>query len=160
MTSARQLEIMTNLNMEQGLVGVKGSCASLEVIWKRYVTITKAISRVGEVDWELGKKPVEGEIIGVYCGKSAFYDQVKVLQHVRIHSAMVEWLERPDFDVDSGMASDVWGFYKAIYTLKDLEKWLVEKQKQTDRKGKQKEKEIQNSPPSKRIHKKSVGGRK
>lgn len=45
------------------------------------------------------------------------------------------------------------------YALRDLEKWLEQKQKGSrDRKGKKKADE--SSPPSKRIHKKSVGGRK
>ena len=76
--------------MDQGLIGVKGSRASLEVIWKRYITITRAISKVGEMDWDSGKKPVDSEIISVYGGKSAFYDQLKVLQHVQFYTDMVE----------------------------------------------------------------------
>ena len=73
---------MTALDMDQGLVGIKGSRTSLETSWKRYVTVTKAISKVGDIDWESGTKPTDSEIIGVYTGKSAYYDQTKVLQHV------------------------------------------------------------------------------
>ena len=89
---------------------------------KQYVTIIRAISKVGEVEWDSEKKPVDGEIIGVYTSKSPFYHQMKVLQHVQIHSDKVEWLERLDFLVDVEMSSAVWGYYKATYTLKDLEK--------------------------------------
>jgi len=173
--SARQIEIMTALDMDQGLVGIKGSRASLETIWKRYTTIIKAISKVGETDWEVGKKPADGEIIGVYGGKSAFYDQSKVLQYVRLHPEMVEWLERSDLDVEEEDATGLWGYYKTSYALKDLEKWLDGKQKRapTDRKGKKKastskkgkrdddgDESTSSSPPSKKTHKKSVGGRK
>ena len=140
--SARQVEIMTTLDMDQGLVGMKGSRVSLEMIWKRYTTITKAISMVGDTEWELGKRPVDSEIIGVYTGKSAYYDQLKVLQHVHVYPEMVEWLERSELDTALVQNTDhIWGYYKASYTLKDLEKWLAGKQKeaQSDRKGKKKE---------------------
>ena len=175
--SSRQVEIMTSLGMDQGLIGVKGSRASLETTWKRYTAITKAISLVNDVDWESGKKPVDSEIIGVYGGKSAFYDQLKVLQHVRNHPEMVEWLERSDYDYDED--NNLWGYYKPTYMLKDLENWLVRKHKQGKGKGKEtgqpqkqkgkgkgKAKKVDDddndsgSPPPKRAHKKSVGGRK
>ena len=169
---------MTALDMDQGLVGVKGSRTSLETSWKRYITVTKAISKVGDTEWEMGKRPADGEIIGVYSGKSAFYDQSKVLQHVRIHSDMIEWLERdPEVDIESD-ATSLWGYFKTTYSLKDLEKWLERKQKeaQHDKKGKKKatrsqkgessqkdrvdeEDETTSSPP-KKSHKKSVGGHK
>jgi hypothetical protein len=173
---------MTKLDMDQGLVGRKGSRPSLEITWKRYIEITKAISKVGDAEWDSGK-PSEGEIIGVYLGKSAFYDQARVLKHVRLHSDMIEWLER---DVDEDMedeGSRLWGFYKAVYMLKDMEKWLERKQKEAraDLKGKKKESvqrnkkgessrkgkedgkeddDVSSSSPPKRKHKKSVGGRK
>ena len=170
---------MTALDMDQGLVGIKGSRTSLETSWKRYVTVTKAISKVGDIDWESGTKPTDSEIIGVYTGKSAYYDQTKVLQHVRLHSNMIEWLER---DLDDEMMNKegarLWGFYKAIYNLKDLEKWLERKQKEarSDQKGKKKASvktrsqkgkrddasegdDSTSSPHSKKSHKK-VGGRK
>lgn len=169
---------MTALDMDQGLVGVKGSRASLETIWKRYTTIIKAISMVNETEWEVGKKPAEGEIIGVYGGKSAYYDQSKVLQFVRLYPEMVEWLERSDLDLEED-PSGLWGFYKKTYILKDLEKWLndgKQKEAQTDQKGKKKatvqhrsqkgkrgddgDDDSSSPPPSKKSHKKSVGGRK
>lgn len=54
------------------------------------MTITKAISITDDIDWESGvKKPSQSEIISVYGGKSTFYEQSKVLQHVKIHSDMV-----------------------------------------------------------------------
>jgi hypothetical protein len=175
MISERQSEIMVALDMDRGLVGTKGSRASLETIWKRYTTIIKGISKVGDTDWALGKKPAEGEIIGVYGGKSAFYDQSKVLQYVRLHPEMAEWLERSDLDPEDD-ATGLWGYYKTTYTLKDLEKWLEKKGKEsTDRKGKKKATvQLRNQkgkrgddgdnssspPPSKKSHKKSVGGRK
>lgn len=163
--------------MDQGLIGAKGSRASLETTWKRYVTITKAISQVGDVEWESGKKPVDSEIISVYVAKSAFYDQLKVLQHIRVHDDMVEWLERSEFDADlAGQTETIWGHYKTSYTLRDLEKWLAQKQtrkaKEADRKGKKKEtvqprkkkgrkdEDSDDSSSPKRAHKKSVGGRK
>ena len=177
--TARQLDIMSTLDMDVGLVGLKGSRPSLETTWKRYTTITKAISKVGENDWPRGGKPADGEIIGVYVGKSAFYDQAKVLQHVRVHSDMIEWLER---DLDENMeegATKLWGYYKTTYTLRDLEKWVERmlKERHSDRKGKKKaiqkaessqmgkrddEGDDSSSPPrTKKSHKKkSVGGRK
>lgn len=174
--SARQVEIMTALDMDKSLVNNKGSRVSLETIWKRYITILKAISRVGDIDWESGKKPTDSEVIGIYSSKSVFYDQSKVLQHIRRHSDMVEWLERSDADqADQADQADettsLWGFFKAAYALKDLEKWLEQKQSRSDRKGKKKatiqpkgkkydDGDESSSPPSKRTHKKSVGGRK
>lgn len=122
-----------------------------------------------------GKKLADSEIIGVYGGKSAFYDQAKVLQHVWLYPDMVDWLEQSDSDLDQVEgSSDVWGYYKMTYTLKDLEKWIKRKLKEThsDRKGKKRatwsqkgkknddyEDEDSTSSP-KRSHKKSVGGRK
>jgi hypothetical protein len=162
---------MTALDMDESLVSDKGSRVSLETTWKRYTTIIKAISMVGETDWESGKKPTDSEVIGIYSSKSVFYDGAKVLQHVRIYSDMVEWLERSDSADDVDETTSLWGYYKAVYTLKDLEKWLL--QKQSDRKGKKKataqsQKGKRNSdgdkstssPPTKKSHKKSVGGRK
>ena len=96
--SARHVEIMTALDMDKSLVSNKGSRVSLETIWKCYIEITKAISRVGDIDWELGKKPTDSEVIGIYSSKSVYYDHSKVLQHVRRHFDMVEWLERSDAD--------------------------------------------------------------
>lgn len=169
--SSRHVEIMTALDMDQGLVSKRGSRVSLETIWKRYTTITKAISRVGSAYWESGKKPTDSEVIGVYNSKSVFYDQAKVLQHIPVHSEMVEWLERSDSDADNvDDTTSLWGFYKTIYTLKDLEKWLEQKQRQSrsDRKGKKKvavqsqktdDGDGSTSSP-KRKHKKLVGGRK
>lgn len=168
---------MIALDMDQGLVGAKGSRASLETIWKRYITIIKATTRVGELEWAPGKKPADSEVISVYGGKSVFYGQVKVLQRVKLHSTMVEWLERSYADEDT--TTDLWGHYKMMYTLKDLEKWLDEKQRldgkqrEGDRKGKKKATHSQKgkknddgngdestcSPP-KKSHKKSAGGRK
>jgi hypothetical protein len=105
---------MTALDMDQGLVGIKGSRPSLETTWMRYTTITRAISKVGDTDWDLGKKPADGEIIGVYVGKSAYYDQTKVLQHVRLHPNMIEWLGR-DLNEDMGDETiRLWGYYKAV----------------------------------------------
>jgi hypothetical protein len=180
--TARQVEIMTKLDMDQGLVGIKGSRPSLEISWHRYLAVTKATSKVGEAEWEAGNKPSDAEIIGVYYGKSAYYDQAKVFQHVRLHADMVEWLgRRVDEESDEGM--EVWGYFKAVYTLRDLESWLVRKQKEarSDQKGKKKEKvpgrkksessgkgkekekeddvSSSTSPPKKK-HKKLVGGRK
>jgi hypothetical protein len=161
---------MTSLDMDQGLIGRKGARPSLEMIWKRYIAITKAISQVNDIEWESGKKPVDSEIIGVYGGKSAYYDQSKVLQHVRYYPDMVEWLERSELDTElEDKANTIWGFFKSPYVLKDLEKWLVRKQKESDRKGKKKETvkqkgkgkksdgDVSSSPPPKRAHKKSVG---
>ena len=157
-SSARQLEIISVLDMDQSLINNKGSRVSLETIWKRYTAITKAISMVSSSDWESGRKPTDSEIIAIYSSKSAFYDQSKVLQHVRLFPSMIDWLERLEEDVDE--TTSLWGYYKGVYGLKDLEKWLEQKQKgsKADRKGKKKADE--SSPPSKRIHKKSVGGRK
>ena len=139
--TAWQVEIMTALNMDQGLMEIKGSRPSLETTWKRYITITKAISKVGEIDWDVGKAPADSEVIGVYVGKSAFYDQSRVLHHVRLHSDMIDWLER---DLDVAGADDgtsLWGYFKTTYTLRDMEKWLERKQKEAraDQKGKKKE---------------------
>jgi len=168
--SAHHVEIMTTLDMDQGLISNKGSRVSLEITWKRYTTITKAISKVGEADWDLGKKPTNSEVISVYTSKSVFYDQVKVLQHVQNFSEMVEWLERLESDADQEETTSLWGYFKMVYTLKDLEKWLEQKQKESrsDRKGKKKaivtgkkcDDGESSGSPSKRVHKKSVGGRK
>jgi hypothetical protein len=160
------------MTRDEGLVSIKGSHASLETIWKRYTTIIKAISKVGETEWEVGKKPADSEIIGVYGGKSVYYDQSKVLQYVRLHLDMVQWLERSDLDSDDD-ATGLWGFYKTSYALKDLEKWLSGKQKQedqSDQKGEEATVHPRNQkgkkgndgddssspPPSKKTHKKSV----
>ncbi|KAF8797516.1 hypothetical protein BYT27DRAFT_7219171 [Phlegmacium glaucopus] len=157
---------MTALDMDQGLVGTKGSCSSIETIWKQYVTITKAISKVGDVDWVFGsKKPVDSEIISVYGGRSTFYEQSKVLQHVKLYPDMVEWLEQSNSDANA--TTNLWGFYKPMYTLKDLEKWFAGKNEeaQNDQKGKKKKvtiEESSSSSPQKKTktHKKSAGGRK
>jgi len=156
---------MSALDMDRGLAGNKGSRSSLETIWKRYVTIMKAISQVGDVDWVSGsKKPSDSEIIAVYGGKSTFYEQAKVLQHVKLYPDMVEWLERTDSDTDS--TTDLWGFYKTMYVLKDLDKWLGRKNEEArkDWKGKKKVtiQESASSTPQKKTksHKKSAGGRK
>ena len=61
--------------MDQGLISAKGSRSSIETIWKRYITILRAITRVGELEWAVGKKPTDSEVIGVYGGKSTFYEQ-------------------------------------------------------------------------------------
>jgi hypothetical protein len=159
---------MTTLDMDKGLVGKKGSSSSLETIWKRYVAITKAISVVGDIDWVSGvKKPSQSEIISVYGGKSTFYEQSKVLQRVKNYPNMVEWLERMDSDVDA--TTELWGFYKMMYLVKDLEKWIERKNAEAEKgrgkekekeKGKRKEKVTESSPSVKRVHKKSAGVRK
>lgn len=154
---------MTILDMDKGLVGKKGSLSSLETIWKRYVTITKAISIMDDVDWESGvKKPSQSEIISVYGAKSTFYEQSKVIQRVKIHSDMVEWLGRTESDMEA--STKLWGFYKKTYMVKDLEKWInaeAEKEKgKAKGKGKGKGKATESSTPVKRIHKKSAGVRK
>ena len=41
------------------------------------------MTRVGDVNWASGSKPSDSEIISVYSSKSAYYDQGKVLQHVK-----------------------------------------------------------------------------
>jgi len=150
---------MTSLDMDKGLVGKKGSSSSLETIWKRYVVIQKAISVVGDIDWVSGvKKPSQSEIISVYSGKSTFYEQSKVLQHVKNHPNMVEWLERTSSNVD--MTTDLWGFHKGLYSVKDLEKWLEMKNAEAEKvkgkgKGKGKAKGTESSSSVKRVHKKS-----
>jgi hypothetical protein len=158
--SERQIDFMTSLDMDKGLVAKKGSISSLEMIWKRYVAIQKAISDVGNIDWESGvKKPSQSEIISVYSGKSTFYEQSKVLQHIKIHPNMVEWLERTESNMDA--TTEIWGFYKAIYSVKDLEKWLKTKNEEAEKvKGKGKGKKGKGkvtdlSPSVKRVHKKS-----
>lgn len=144
---------MTTLGMDDSLVNKKGSSSSLETIWKRYAAIQKALSEVGDVDWESGvKKPSPSEIVSVYGGRSTFYEQAKVLHEVKTYSNMVEWLERVDTDMD--VTTELWGFHKIMYTLKDLKKWLEEKKVEAEkvkRKGKGKGK---SSPPVKRVHKK------
>ena len=112
--SACQVEIITALGMDKSLVSNKGSRVSLETIWKCYTAITKAISGVGGTDWESGKKPTDSEIIGIYNSKLVFYDQSKVLQHVRHYSDMVEWLERSDAD----QADETTNFSKQFTLLK------------------------------------------
>ena len=87
--SAHQLEIMNALDMDQGLVGAKGSCSTLEIIWKCYTTIMKTITKVGELKWALEKKPTDSEVIGVYGGKSTFYEQVRVLH---VSNFILLWL--------------------------------------------------------------------
>lgn len=156
---------MNALDMDQGLLGAKGSRASLETIWKRYLTVTKAIARVGDLEWAFGKKPADSEVIAIYSGKSMFYEQANVLKRVPLYSGMVEWLERSDLDEDETTA--LWGYYKMMYTIKDLEKWLNEKQRRTDQKGKKvtrsqkgKRDGDDGESSSKKSHKKSAGGRK
>jgi hypothetical protein len=130
------------------------------------VAITKAFSVVGDIDWVSSvKKPSQTEIISVYSGKSTFYEQSKVLQHVKIHTDMVEWLERTDSNLDD--TTELWGFYKPMYLLKDLEKWLEMKKAEADKgkgkgngKGKGKKKVTEPSTPVKKSHKKSAGVRK
>jgi hypothetical protein len=151
--TTRQIDFMTILDMDQGLVGTKGSRPSLEIMWKRYVVITEAIVKAGSVDWVSGsKKPADTEIISVYASKSSFYDQSKVLQHVKLFPDMLEWLERSDSNLDATVK--LWGFYRTAYSLKDLENWIGKQHEeaQKDRKGKKKVTET-------RSHKKS-GGRK
>ena len=134
--------------MDQGLVSTKGSRPSLETMWKHYVIIIQAISRVGDVNWASGSKSSDSEIISVYSPKSAYYDQGKVLQHVKCYPDMLEWLERTDSNLDASVK--LWGFYKTTYLLKDLENW-VHKQCEDlkDRKGKK--------VTEPRSHKKSSG---
>lgn len=154
--SDRQNEIMTALDMDKGLVSKKGSSSSLEVIWKRYVVITKAISAVGDIDWVSGlKKPAQTEIISVYGGKSTFYEQAKILQRVKNYPDMVEWLERTDSNMDA--TTELWGFHKTMYVVKDLEKWLEKKVAEAKGKGKGKKKVTDSV---KKVHKKSAGVRK
>lgn len=159
--SARQIDFMSTLDMDQGLVGKKGTPSSLETIWKRYVVINNAFAKINNIDWESGiKKPSQSEIVSVYSGKSTYYEQSKVLQHVKVHPTMIEWLERSDSDLDA--TTELWGFYKTMYTVKDLEKWLERKNEeaQKGKKGKKKV-TVQPSPSSvKKSHKKSAGGRK
>jgi hypothetical protein len=153
---------MTSLDMDKGLVGKKGTLSSLEMIWKRFIIITKAISIVGDVDWVSGiKKPSQSEIISVYGGKSTYYEQSKVLQRVKHHPDMIEWLERTDSDLEATTA--FWGFYKVLYVIKDLEKWLERKNEEAEKgkgkgkgnlKGKKKVTEL--SPSVKKTHKKSA----
>jgi hypothetical protein len=161
--SDRQIEFMTTLDMDKGLVGKKGSTSSLEMIWKRYVAITKAFSDAGDVDWASGvKKPSQTEIISVYGGKSSFYEQSKVLQHVTNYPDMKDWLERTESDMEK--TTKFWGFYKATYAVKDLEKWIehknaeVEKEKGKGKgKGNGKKKGSELTTPVKKSHKKSAG---
>jgi hypothetical protein len=141
--------------MDQGLVGKKGSISSLETIWKRYVAIMKATSITGDVDWESGtKKPSQSEIITVYGGKSTFYEQSKVLQHVKQYPDMVAWLERTSSDLD--VTNELWGFYKVTYLVKDLEKWLEKKKGEAEKGKKGKKKGTETSPSVKKSHKKSA----
>jgi hypothetical protein len=158
---------MTALDMDKALGGKKGSLASLQLIWKRYVAITKAISTVGDLDWVSGvKKPSQTELMSVYSGRSTFYEQQKILQQVSSHPDMVEWLERTESDKDE--TTEFWGFYKAMYVLKDLEQWIEKKnaeaEKRKGKKGKGKEKGkgkvAEPSTPVKKSHKKLAGVRK
>ena len=143
---------MTMLDMDQGLVSTKGSSSSLEVIWKQYVAITKALSILGDVDWTSGvKKPSQGEIMSIYVGRSTFYEQSKVLHRVKHHPRMVEWLERTESDLDA--TTELWGVYKTQYVVKDLEKWLEIKNGEAEKKKKGK-KVIETSPSVKKTHKK------
>jgi hypothetical protein len=153
--SDRQNEFMTVLDMDKGIVGKKGSPSSLEMMWKRYVAITKAISVVGDVDWASGvKKPSQSEIISVYGGKSTFYEQSKVLQHVKNYPDMVEWLERTESNMDA--STELWGFYKAMYVIKDLGEWIEKKEAEKGKgKGKGKKKVSEPSTSVKKSHKKS-----
>lgn len=163
--SNRQIEFMTALDMDKGLVGKKGSSCSLETIWKRYVAITKAVSAIGDVDWVSGiKKPSQSEVISVYSGKSTFYEQSKILQHVKNHPDMVEWLERTESSMDA--TTKLWEFYKMSYSVKDLEKWLenknalAEAKEKMKAKGKGKAKVAESSGSVNRNHKKSASVRK
>lgn len=134
---------MTTLDMDQGLVGKKGSISSLEVIWKQYVAILKATLTIGDVDWESGsKKPSQSEIISVYGGRSTFYEQAKVLQNVKQHPDMVAWLERTSSDLD--VTNELWGFYKVAYVIKDLMKWVEQKKGEAEKveKGKRRRREL------------------
>jgi hypothetical protein len=164
--SDRQVNFMTALDMDMGLVGKKGAPSPLELIWKRYVAITKAISVVGDIDWESGvKKPSQTELMSVYGGKSTFYEQQKILHQVSSHPDMVKWLERIESDKDE--TTEFWGFYKSMYVLKDLEQWIkkrnaeAEKEKEKGKgKGKGKKKVTEPSTPVKKSHKKLAGVRK
>jgi hypothetical protein len=159
---------MTALEMDKGLVGKKGSTSSLEVIWKRYAAITKAFSIAGDIDWASGvKKPSQTEIISVYGGKSTYYEQSKILQQVKEYPNMIEWLERTESDIDE--TTELWGFYKSPYVVKDLEKWIEDKKAEAEvekgkgkgkGKGNGKKKGSEQSTPVKKSHKKSTGKRK
>ena len=84
--------------------------------------------------------PVDSEIIAVYGGKSAYYEQLRILQHVNVYPEMVGWLERSQLEPAQVEDTDhLWGYYKTSYMLKDLEKWLTWKQKEGEQKGKKKE---------------------
>ena len=108
------------------------------------------------------KKLSSSEIISVYRGKSTYYEQSKVLQKVNSYPEMKEWLERTESDVTE--TTDFWGFYKAVYVVKDLEKWIANKNSEEGKwkgKGKGKgKKETILSTPVKKSHKKSSGLRK
>lgn len=147
---------MTTLDMDQGLVGKKGSISSLETIWKRYAAILKATSKIGDVDWESGKKPSQSDLISVYGGRSTFYEQAKVLQKVKQYPDMVAWLERTSSDLDA--TNELWGFYKVTYVIKDLERWVEKKKGEAESAEKKnlkgKKKGTETSPSVKKSHKK------
>ena len=83
---------------------------------------------------------MDSEIIAVYGGKSAYYEQLRILQHVNVYTEMVGWLERSQLEPAQVEDTDrLWGYYKTSYMLKDLEKWLTWKQKEGEQKGKKKE---------------------
>ena len=157
--SEQQIEFMTALDMDKALGGKKGSLASLQLIWKQYVAITKAISTVGDLDWVSGvKKPSQTELMSVYSGRSTFYEQQKILQQVSSHPDMVEWLERTESDKDE--TTEFWGFYKAMYVLKDLEQWIEKKNAEAEKRKGKKGKVAEPSTPVKKSHKKLAGVRK
>jgi len=54
----------------------------------------------------------------------------------------------------------IWGFYKVMYTVKDLEKWLERKNGEAEKGKKGKKKVAELSPSVKKSHKKSSGVRK
>ena len=105
------------------------------------------------------RKPSQSEVISVYSGKSTFYEQSKVLQHVKNHPDMVEWLERKDSS-NMDATTKLWEFYKMSYSVKDLEKWLENKNAEAKEKikgkGKGKGKVAESSGSVNRIHKKSA----
>jgi hypothetical protein len=126
------------------------------------VAVTKAISISGDVDWVSGgRKPSQTEIISVYGGKSTYYEKSKILQRVKSYPEMVVWLERTESDME--VTAGLWGFYKIIFLVKDLEKWLDRKNAEAEKgreKGKGKKKVAESSTPVKKLHKKSGSGRK
>jgi hypothetical protein len=118
----------------------------------------KAISIAGDIDWASGvKKPSQMEIISIYSEKSTFYEQSKILQQVKNYPNMKEWLERTESDMDE--TTEFWGFYKAPYVVKDLERWIEDKNAEVE-KGNGKKKGSELSTPVKKSHKKSTGKHK